>query len=44
MESIDKRIILWNKTLLEASAAETWKMLFRGHTIPTNVKYIMPLL
>lgn len=39
MECVDKRIILWNEPILEASATETLKMLFGGDTVSAKVKY-----
>lgn len=38
-ECVDRRIILWNEPVLEASACETLKMILGGDTVNAKVKY-----
>lgn len=38
-ECVNKRIILWNEPVLEASAVETLKTIFGGDTANAKVKY-----
>lgn len=39
MECVDRRVILWNEPVMEASAVETLKMILGGDTVNAKVKY-----
>ncbi|XP_046466077.1 uncharacterized protein [Neodiprion pinetum] len=40
MECVDRRIILWNEPVMEASASETLKCILGGDTCNAKVKYL----
>lgn len=40
MDCVDRRVIMWNEPVLEATAVETLKMILGGDTVNAKVKYM----